>query len=113
MYTKQEIIIRSYRGGKSQRQISRELQISRWTVKKYIKESESHKREGKNSGAALSVYLTSRPVYSIGTRSKVRLTKEVQASIDKLLEENRRKVQQGLRKQILKKVVEYIAFFGL
>lgn len=40
MYTKQEIIIRSYREGKSQRCISRELQISRKTVKKYIQEYE-------------------------------------------------------------------------
>ena len=36
MYTKQEIIIRSYREGKSQRCISRELAVSRKTVKKYI-----------------------------------------------------------------------------
>ena len=38
MYTKQEIIIRSYREGKSQRCISRKLSISRKTVKKYIME---------------------------------------------------------------------------
>ncbi|WP_394698297.1 helix-turn-helix domain-containing protein [Labilibaculum manganireducens] len=36
MYTKQEIIIRSYRSAQSQRQISKELSISRRTVKKYI-----------------------------------------------------------------------------
>jgi transposase len=36
MYTKQEIIIRYLREGKSQREISRVLQISRKTVKKYI-----------------------------------------------------------------------------
>lgn len=40
MYTKQEIIIRSYREGKSQRCISRELVVSRKTVKKYISEYE-------------------------------------------------------------------------
>ena len=42
MYTKQEIIINNYREGKSQRSISRELQISRRTVKKYIEEFESY-----------------------------------------------------------------------
>lgn len=36
MYTKQEIIISSYRDGKSQRAIARDLQINRKTVKKYI-----------------------------------------------------------------------------
>ncbi len=34
MYTKQEIVIRSHREGKSQRCISRELGISRKTVRK-------------------------------------------------------------------------------
>ena len=36
MYTKQEIIIRYTREGKSHRQISGELKISRTTVRKYI-----------------------------------------------------------------------------
>ena len=34
MYTKQEIIIRSHREGKSQRKISHELQINRKTISK-------------------------------------------------------------------------------
>lgn len=38
MYTKQEIVIKSHREGKSQRCISRELGISRKTVRKYIGE---------------------------------------------------------------------------
>ena len=38
MYTKQEIILRSHREGKSQRAISRDLGISRKTVCKYLKE---------------------------------------------------------------------------
>ena len=104
MYTKQEIIIRSYREGKSQRQISRELHISRRTVKKYIKGYESHKNERLKKGTALSVYLSRPPVYTPGIRAKVRLTPAVQLSIDKLLEQNSKKIQQGLRKQILKKV---------
>ncbi len=36
MYTKQEIILQYYREGKSQRFISKDLRISRTTVKKYI-----------------------------------------------------------------------------
>ena len=41
MYTKQEIILRSHREGKSLRTISRELQINRKTVRKYIQEFEA------------------------------------------------------------------------
>lgn len=41
MYTKQEIIIDSFRQGKSQRTIARDLQINRKTVKKYILEHEA------------------------------------------------------------------------
>jgi transposase len=45
MYTKQEIIIRYLREGKSQREISRVLQISRKTVKKYIEGYFSSQKE--------------------------------------------------------------------
>ena len=52
----------------------------------------------------LSRYLSSPPLYKVGERSKVRLTEEVQTVIDTLLEENGKKMQQGLQKQILKKI---------
>ena len=52
----------------------------------------------------LSTYLSSPPVYHVGTRSKVRLTEKVQSVIDILLKENDTKIQQGMRKQILKKI---------
>jgi transposase len=104
MYTKQEIIIRSHREGKSQRQISRELQVSRKTIKKYIKEYEALQKGGVKPEAALPMYLSALPAYRIGIRSKVRLTPEVQVVIDSLLEANSKKVQQGMRKQILKNI---------
>lgn len=104
MYTKQEIIIRSYREGKSQRQISRELKISRKTIKKYIEDYENLQKESLRTETALSTYLSSPPVYNIGTRSKVRLTQEVQSFIDAHLKANDKKVQQGMRKQILKNI---------
>ena len=44
MYTKQEIILRKIREGKSQRQISGELGISRRTVKKYLEEYEEYQK---------------------------------------------------------------------
>ncbi|MCA1759823.1 MAG: IS21 family transposase [Bacteroidales bacterium] len=104
MYTKQEIIIRNHREGKSQRQISRELQINRKTIKKYINDYEKLQAGSLHPGTALSTYLSSPPIYNIGTRSKVRLTQEVQSFIDAQLEANVTKVQQGMRKQILKNI---------
>jgi hypothetical protein len=104
MYTKQEIIIRSYREGKSQRQISRELQVNRKTIKKYIEDYENLQNGSIKPEIALSTYLSSPPVYTVGARSKVRLTQEVQCFIDQLIEENRKKIGQGMRKQILKNI---------
>lgn len=104
MYTKQEIIIRSHREGKSQRQISRELQINRKTIKKYIEDYEKLQAGSSQPETALSTFLSSPPVYHTGIRSKVRLTREVQSFIDANLEANGRKVGQGMRKQILKNI---------
>ena len=104
LYTKQEIIIRSYREGKSQRKISHELQINRKTIRKYIEDYENLQKESTKPEMVLSTYLSSPPVYKVGTRSKVRLTTEIQSFIDTYLEENDRKIQQGMRKQILKKI---------
>jgi len=104
MYTKQEIVISSYRNGKSQRKISRELQVNRKTIKKYIEGYENLQKGSIRSGTALSAYLSDPPVYRVGVRTKVRLTGEVRSFIDTLLEENVKKVQQGMRKQVLKGV---------
>lgn len=104
MYTKQEIIIRSHREGKSQRQISRELQINRKTIKKYIEDYEKLQTESLHPETALSAFLSNPPVYRTGKRSKICLTREVQSFIDFQLEANGRKVQQGMRKQILKNI---------
>lgn len=103
MYTKQEIIIRSYREGKSQRLISRELAISRKTVKKYISEYEERLSQGSCSKQTQSSYLSDTPTYKGGIRGKIKLTEEVIEVIDGLLELNQQKREQGLRKQMLKK----------
>jgi len=103
MYTKQEIIIRSYREGKSQRAISRELQISRTTVNRYIEEYELHLKEPSVTSTALTSYLNAPQKYKVQNRNKLKLTREVQDAIDKLLEENSQKKREGLRKQMIKK----------
>src|SRR5690554_8107802 len=88
MYTKQEIIIRSYREGKSQRRISRELSINRKTVKKYISEYEERLSQGSCSKQTQSSYLSEAPSYKGGPRGKIKLTDEVIEVIDGLLELN-------------------------
>jgi transposase len=103
MYTKQEIIIKSYREGKSQRCISRELQISRKTVKKYIEEYETALANQPSKEDAQCIYLSKPPEYKSSKRPKLKFTREVQEAIDHLLELNEQKMRQGLRKQLLKK----------
>jgi DNA-binding NarL/FixJ family response regulator len=63
MYTKQEIILQSYREGKSQRQISRDLGLSRKTVKRYVEEYKNLQQANNkvSSKSLLSSSLTSVP----------------------------------------------------
>src|SRR5665648_584506 len=73
-------------------------------IKKYIDDFERHQSGSTQPETALSTYLSSPPLFRIGTRSKVHLTQEVQSFIDAQLEANGKKVQQGMRKQILKNI---------
>ena len=106
MYTKQEIIILSYRQGKSQREISRDLQINRKTVKRYVEEYEKLQQVNNlpSDIPLLSGCMTSSPIYKLRTGSKLKLTEEVSAAIDIHLSENNSKTSSGERKQILKKI---------
>ena len=104
MYTKQEIIISSLRDGKSQRQIARDLQISRKTINKYLREHEQGLQSATCIETVQSSNLSTKPVYKMAIpRRKLKLTREVEAVIDELLEANERKRRQGLGKQLLKK----------
>lgn len=105
MYIKQEVIINSFREGKSQRQISRDMQISRKTVKKYIQEHEALLQSGVCTEAAQAADLSSKPIYNMSVpRHKSKLTGEVQEIIDGLLIDNKKKLSRGLRKQTMKKI---------
>jgi len=95
MCTKQEIIIRSHREGKSNRHISRKLQINRKTIKKYIEDFEKRQAESPQMETTLSTFLSVPPVYRTGIRRKVCLTQEVRSFIDAQLEANGKKVQQS------------------
>lgn len=103
MYTKQEIILRFYRDGSSQRQTSQELGISRKTVSRYVKQYQNILATGKNPSEALSICLSTEPVYKGSIRVKLRLTAEIQTEIDKMLEENQKKKMSNNSKQQLKK----------
>ena len=105
MYTKQEIIINSFRDGKSQRQIARDMQISRKTVKKYIQEHETSLQSAVCKETAQAVNLSSKPIYKMSVpRHKLKLTSEVQEIIDGVLNTNKDKLEQGLRKQMMKNI---------
>ena len=101
MYTKQEIILKSHREGKSQRTISQELGISRKTVRKYLAGFEAGLR-GDPSETVLGDHLALAPRYDASKRSRTKLTPEAMEKIDSLLGENQKKRQEGLRKQLLK-----------
>lgn len=105
MVTKQEIIIRYFREGDSLRKISRDLKISRPTIKKYLQEYIQRQASSDNStgSEAFHDYLTSPPGYNSSKREKRRLTTEISQHIDLWLEENEKKRASGNRKLCLKK----------
>jgi transposase len=104
MYTKQEIIIRYHREGISQRKISRDLGVSRKTVKKYIDGySEAQQMSAVEELNGLCEDLSSPPKYPASKRPKRVLAQEVTEAIDELVKQNEEKRKQGLHKQLLKK----------
>jgi len=109
MHTKQSIIIRHYRQGQSQRQISRELGIHRRTVNRYIAEYERSRSSEAEVGASLeSETLNSSimrpPQYDTSTRRRRKLTKEIAEQIELYLAQNAAKRSSGRSKQVMKKV---------
>jgi transposase len=107
MVTKQEIILRSYRNGDSERKISRDLQISRDTVRRYLNEYREARDAVTSSDKPdeeLIEELLSRPQYNSHNRDKRKLSVEITREIDRLLRLNEEKKSKGLHKQRLKKI---------
>ena len=102
MYTKQEIIIRHYISGHSQRSISRELGISRDTVRYYLSTYEEKLSELGSSHEALQACLSEPITYDSSSRSKKKLSEAIAKRIDDLLWQNAAKHSSGLHKQVLK-----------
>ena len=104
MYTKQEIILRHYITGYSQRAISLELGVSRKTVSQYLSRYEAKLSELGSSHEALQACLSEQIKYDSSGRVKKKLTEEITSRIDELLEQNGIKRSTGLGKQVLKRI---------
>lgn len=107
MVTKQNII-HWHLAGMSQRRISREAKVSRRTIQKVLAEYESVRRSGDED--ALEDLLTTPPHYDISHRHSRVLTPVVKAIIHDCLQNNRRKLSLGKRKQRMLKrdIWEYL-----
>jgi len=102
MVDKNEILIRFYRNGETKSEISRDLGISRKTVRRYIREHDLL-RSSSDLKNHLEAGLSTKPVYKSGHRQKVKLTIEVKNQIDYYLQKNAENRSQGLHKQLMKK----------
>ena len=106
MDTKQEIIRRYFREFDSVRKIARDLRVGRNTIRKDLL-AYALSKEATDSGIdpkALQDYVSSPPAYDSQNRFKRKLTAEVEDMINVQLEDNQRKRQEGLRKQIKRKI---------
>ena len=105
---KQKIIISYYREGKTQRQIARELDINRKTIRRYIREYEKKKNiligSKDSDNTELIADIVEKPKYNSSSRYKVKLTDEIISRIKFYLEENEAKRLKGKVKQQRKKI---------
>lgn len=106
---KQEIILRHFREDQSQRQIAKELKVSRTTVSKYIKEYEEKKKTlidetDRSTQIELIESLVEKPKYNSKNRGKKKLTQDVINKIKFYLDENEIKKASGRSKQQKKSI---------
>ncbi len=106
MVEKNSILIKYYREGKNISEISRLLKLSRKTVRKYIVFHESQNND-KTLSEKLEKGLTCKPKYDSSHRVKRRLIKEIEEEIKYCLDNNQKRRNQGLYKQLMKKIDIY------
>lgn len=113
MVDKNEILIRFFRKGESKSEIARDLQTTRKTVRKIVSEYECMKK-APDFASLLEEGLSSKPRYKSSNRRKIKLTAEVEFEIDSCMEENKIRRQQGMHKQVMKKmdIYEYLQSKG-
>ena len=113
---KREIIL-NYLRGIPIRHIARELNCSKNTVKKYVREYEELTEKLKKVNSIkekdkVIEHLISTPKYKIRTRNTRKLNNQIKGEIDLLLEENCFKRNNGMRKQQLKGIDIYEILSG-
>lgn len=105
MADKQKIIIKAVLAGKPQRQIAKEMKISRTTVARYLKNYEDSKSKlMKSDDIKLKENIISPPKYNSASRKKVKLNYEIIEKIQSFLKENEEKRSTGRSKQQKKKI---------
>ena len=122
MYTKQEIIIRSYRDGESVSEIARKVQVCRKTVRKYVRDYSAKKKELEEinnfenqpggmplpflfpKGQELTEAIITPPTYNSSNREKRKITKMMVKAVEECLTENCKKRSSGRHKQQMKKM---------
>ena len=103
-----------FRENMSQREIAREMKVSRTTVRKYINDYESKCEEiealakdnniGSNDTLNLVSEMVSAPKYDASNRTRIKLTDEVIEKINELIKENDKNRLLGRHKQLMKKI---------
>lgn len=96
-----EILIDHFRREKSISTISRELGLSRKTVRRYV---QRHIATSVDPVKELSFIKALDFSYDSSKRKRIKMTQEIQSHIDKYLLDNEHKRNQGLGKQILKSI---------
>lgn len=99
----QSILLRYFRDKESISKISTKLRLDRKTVRRYIR---LHQKQSESPYNELSISegLTKNYTYNSSKRGCIKLTQEVQDKIDCYLLKNQKKIDQGLRKQVMKAI---------
>lgn len=106
---KQDILLKYFRDGQSQRSIAREVGVDKKTVSSYIKNYERNLEQvldqnGPLEKGELIQSLIDPPKYTSSKRTKRVLTEEINEKIEAFLQENELKRQRGLHKQTKKMI---------
>ena len=107
MVDKQKIINYWHVEKKSEVEISKELNLSRNTVRRYIemfRHALERSRISSEPQPILEEFLLGIPRYNIVNRGKRKLNTEIVQAIEEYLQENQKKRHTGKRKQVLKKI---------
>ena len=107
--SKKHRIINLYLEGKSKSHIARTQQISRDTVRKYIREYEHHestleKASSESERESIIMDASAKPRYDTSNRKRYKLTDALVERVESLIEENETLRQRGQRKLIRKKI---------